>query len=221
MKPFVLFVSFFLFCTQLLAQVGIGTSTPDASAKLDVSSTEKGFLVPRMTTEQRDLIPSPANGLLIFNTIENELQILKETRFGNTSANTGVLFPANAILQSFTSTATAQLLSIDFNITEHVTSANATVTVYNSNNGTGSELGTATLNITSTGIKRFTFASPISVTNGGVYSFRITGPSGWIRFAYHTQGVYGGGAMYFGGSPDPSADLFFICRTNLSSWVNL
>ena len=55
--------------------VGIGTSTPDASAQLDVSSTTKGFLPPRMTTKERDAIKSPADGLVIFNLNANSLQI--------------------------------------------------------------------------------------------------------------------------------------------------
>lgn len=47
--------------------IGIGTTTPAASAQLEVSSTNKGFLMPRMTTGQRDSIVSPAVGLQIFN----------------------------------------------------------------------------------------------------------------------------------------------------------
>jgi hypothetical protein len=43
-------------------------SLPDTSAMLDVSSTTKGFLTPRMTTVQRDAIILPATGLTIFNT---------------------------------------------------------------------------------------------------------------------------------------------------------
>jgi len=58
----------------LYAQVGIGTATPAASAKLDVSSTTQGFLPPRMTTVQRDAIVSPATGLVIFNTSTNSLE---------------------------------------------------------------------------------------------------------------------------------------------------
>jgi hypothetical protein len=46
-------------------------STPDASAKLDVKSTNKGFLLPRMTDAQRDAISSPEAGLQIFNTTTN------------------------------------------------------------------------------------------------------------------------------------------------------
>ena len=50
------------------AQTGIGTTTPNASAKLDVSSTNKGFLPPRMTYEQRTAISSPAEGLMVYQT---------------------------------------------------------------------------------------------------------------------------------------------------------
>ena len=53
------------------AGVGINTSTPDASAQLDVASTSKGFLPPRMTTIQRDAIAAPAVGLVIYNTTSN------------------------------------------------------------------------------------------------------------------------------------------------------
>jgi len=63
----------------LYAQVGIGTATPDASAKLDVSSTTQGFLPPRMTTAQRDAIVSTATGLVIFNTTTNGLEFKSST----------------------------------------------------------------------------------------------------------------------------------------------
>ncbi|MCF8256831.1 MAG: hypothetical protein K9J06_04730 [Flavobacteriales bacterium] len=48
--------------------VGIGTATPDASAKVEVSSTTGGVLISRMTTAQRNAIASPADGLQIYNT---------------------------------------------------------------------------------------------------------------------------------------------------------
>lgn len=58
-----LLVSFYGF-----SQTGIGTTTPDASAKLDVTSTTKGLLAPRMTSAQRAAITLPANGLLVYQT---------------------------------------------------------------------------------------------------------------------------------------------------------
>lgn len=48
------------------AQVGIGTLTPNSSSLLDVSSTSKGFLTPRMTTTERNAIASPADGLIVY-----------------------------------------------------------------------------------------------------------------------------------------------------------
>jgi hypothetical protein len=46
--------------------VGLGTTTPNGSAVLDMTSTTKGVLVPRMTSAQRVTIVSPAKGLLVF-----------------------------------------------------------------------------------------------------------------------------------------------------------
>ena len=48
------------------AQVGIGTTNPNAAAQLEVSSTTKGFLPPRMSAAQRDAIANPPAGLLIW-----------------------------------------------------------------------------------------------------------------------------------------------------------
>jgi hypothetical protein len=52
--------------SAITQSVGIGTTTPDASAQLDVSSTTKGFLIPRMTTAQRNAIVSPSVGLTVY-----------------------------------------------------------------------------------------------------------------------------------------------------------
>ena len=48
--------------------VGIGTTTPASSSLLDVTSTTKGFLPPRMTTTEINAIASPAAGLVVYNT---------------------------------------------------------------------------------------------------------------------------------------------------------
>ncbi|MGG9963081.1 hypothetical protein [Ferruginibacter sp. SUN106] len=57
-----------VFTVQLKAQVGIGVAVPDASSKLDITSTAGGLLVPRMTAAQKNAIASPATGLIIFQT---------------------------------------------------------------------------------------------------------------------------------------------------------
>jgi hypothetical protein len=54
----------------LSAQTGIGTTTPNASAKLEIAATDKGLLIPRMTKAQREAITlsSAANGLMVYQT---------------------------------------------------------------------------------------------------------------------------------------------------------
>jgi hypothetical protein len=54
---------------------GIGTSTPDASSILNVSSNSKGFLMPRLPTVERDAITLPATGLMIYNHTLNDGQL--------------------------------------------------------------------------------------------------------------------------------------------------
>ena len=50
------------------AQVGINTNTPDGSSALDIESTTRGILIPRLTEIQRDAITTPATGLMIYQT---------------------------------------------------------------------------------------------------------------------------------------------------------
>lgn len=68
-KSVTLFYFLLLISCSLFSQsVGVGTSTPNASAQLDVTATNKGMLVPRVTNTQMLAIASPANGLLVYNT---------------------------------------------------------------------------------------------------------------------------------------------------------
>lgn len=67
MKKTLLFL-FILFTSLMFAQVGIGTETPASSAILDITSTNKGILFPRMTSAQRNAIATPDIGLYIFDT---------------------------------------------------------------------------------------------------------------------------------------------------------
>lgn len=63
-----LFTLFICLTIKVSAQVGIGTTTPDASSILELDSTTQGMLTPRMTEAERDAIGSPATGLLIYQT---------------------------------------------------------------------------------------------------------------------------------------------------------
>ena len=68
------------FCAAKAQQnVGIGTTTPAASAQLDINSTTKGLLIPRLTSAQRIAIASPANGLQVYDTDSNSFWYYKGT----------------------------------------------------------------------------------------------------------------------------------------------
>ena len=69
-------------------RVGIGAIPSNASAILDITSTTKGILQPRMTTAQRDAISSPATGLMIYNTTTNKANFFNGTAWGEIGIST-------------------------------------------------------------------------------------------------------------------------------------
>ncbi|WP_062179627.1 hypothetical protein [Dysgonomonas macrotermitis] len=70
MKKSKLFFACLLVTISMQAQVGINTTTPHASTTLDIVSPQnnKGLLIPRMTTVQKEAISSPAPGLMVYDT---------------------------------------------------------------------------------------------------------------------------------------------------------
>ena len=63
-----IFILLVAFSQLAISQVGINTTTPNISSMLDVTSTTKGVLIPRMLDTQKNAIATPATGLLIFQT---------------------------------------------------------------------------------------------------------------------------------------------------------
>jgi hypothetical protein len=82
--------------------VGIGTTTPNASAALDVTSTTKGMLVPRMTQAQRNVIATPAAGLLVYQTDNTPGFYYYD---GTTWKNVGAGVGSNGTVTNLTATA--------------------------------------------------------------------------------------------------------------------
>ncbi len=90
MKKLLLFIALLVSAISF-SQVGIGTTTPDASAQLDVTSTTKGLLSPRLTYAQKTAIASPVAGLLIWCLdcgTNGEMQIFNGTTWTNISGTT-------------------------------------------------------------------------------------------------------------------------------------
>lgn len=101
MKRLSIYLVFSFVVSSLNAQVGIGTTTPNASSVLDISSTTQGMLAPRMTTAQRTAISSPANGLLVYDTDFNAFFYYESSawsRMGQESRNNYKLIQSAADL---------------------------------------------------------------------------------------------------------------------------
>lgn len=86
-----------LFSSILFAQVGINSdgSTPNNSAMLDVSSTSKGLLPPRMTQEQRNAITNPSAGLIVWCSNcgpAGELEVYTGSAWTNATGGAAALF---------------------------------------------------------------------------------------------------------------------------------
>ncbi|MEN9369658.1 MAG: hypothetical protein RI952_523 [Bacteroidota bacterium] len=90
-KIALVFFLIFLSNGVLNAQVGIGTNSPSAKAALDVSSTSKGFLPPRLTYSEKNAITSPPAGLLLWCSncgTNGELQVYNGTEWVNMTGGT-------------------------------------------------------------------------------------------------------------------------------------
>ena len=84
-KLFSFFVILLAIVTGNAQNVGIGTINPDSNAQLDVSSTTKGFLPPRMDSGQRNAIVSPPGGLTIYYTTSKGFEIYNGIAWFGTS----------------------------------------------------------------------------------------------------------------------------------------
>lgn len=90
MKPlrFLSCICILLVAATAQAQVAIGVASPAASAMLDVTSTTKGLLMPRMTSALRTAIASPATGLQVYDTDLNQFYFYNGTAWTAFANNT-------------------------------------------------------------------------------------------------------------------------------------
>lgn len=80
-----------------MAKIAVGISADEATAIIQADSTEKGALIPRMTTTQRDAISSPPESLLIYNTTTDQFEHFDGSSWVATGAGSGdVTGPASA-----------------------------------------------------------------------------------------------------------------------------
>lgn len=90
----------------MFSQVGINTTSPDASSMLDITSTDKGMLVPRMTAAQRTVIATPATSLLVYQTdVATGFWYYNGTAWVNLNSMSGEFKSIGGLVQNTTNTA--------------------------------------------------------------------------------------------------------------------
>jgi large repetitive protein len=152
-------------------QVGIGTSSPNASAALDITSTIGGVLLPRMTTTQRTSIPAPANGLVVFDASLNCVYVYAGTWIQLACGCVGPTAPTG-----FTGTASAcNSLTTTYTITPSGGQVSTNWTVLPSGTINSSNLTTA--NITFSAVGTYTiYATPVNSSScaGTAATYTVT-----------------------------------------------
>ena len=125
------------------AQVGIGTSNPDASSVLEIQSTSKGLLIPKLSKTQRDAINSPAVGLLLYQ-IDNNPGF-----YYYTASNTWIRIGEETIITANTASITTNQGAITTNTSSITTNQGAITTNTSSITANINDIATNTAFITS------------------------------------------------------------------------
>ena len=233
----------FLATTTLHAQVGIGTATPNSAAALDINSTSKGLLMPRLTTTQRDAI-SPVAGLVIYNTTEHKFQ-------GYAGTGSSTTLAQSTAGGTFDYASSNDYPAQTFQITQFISSLDISIWSYYVNNGysgtfnltielylgvpgsSSSFLGSQQWVANNLSEKRTFSFTGVSLAPNNTYYFlikpatSITSPAPAIERSGTGTGGYANGTLYrymsmSGGSWSVSGDdLRFEIVGGGAGWVNL
>ena len=163
--------------TVMGGSVGIGTTTPDTSALLDVSSTTKGILLPRLTTTQVTAVATPADGLIVYDVDTDTLKLRANGAWASLGAggsgspggaNTQIQFNDSGALggdADFVWNKTTNQLTVTGNISATSTTATSVVSANTSLNGGVAQLY---LNNTGTGGTNWSINAGNTTTGGGL-----------------------------------------------------
>lgn len=207
--------------------VGIGTATPSPSAALEVRSTTKGLMLPRVSTAEMNAIGEAEPGLLVYNTTASKF-------YGSIPANTPL--PAitqnsfnttydviGALGQSFTPTNSGWATAFTIYAGSNISSA-YTLRVYEGAGFGGTLLGTAVPQApNAVGLALTYTLAGIPLTAGQTYTFSLTSNPSATSLQCTSNNPYAGGQVYYGAStPLAGYDLrFVVTSSSIAQWVPL
>lgn len=196
-------------------RVGIGTSTPESSAVLDINSTTGALLVPRLTTAQRDALLYPKPGLLIHNTSTNSMQSYVDPGTGTVSQDQGHnvgngLVCNSSMAQSFKPGISGKLynVSVNFYRTYEQPMINGITLNIREGEGIGGSILSSQF-IPVNNLQTFTITQPPFLLAGNSYTMEFTGScSNQISIERANTNAYANGTAYYNGFPQ-NHDLRF------------
>jgi hypothetical protein len=234
-KSILLFIGFIFSITSVNAQnVGIGTTTPAASAALEVKSVTGAFLLPRMNTAQRNIL-TPVEGMLIYNTDFSKFQgygLASETadqgslNYSSTCTGSGCGSKWQSFIQG---PSTGILTSVKMYLVGYAGCLPATLTVkIRSGTGIGGAvLQTSSIVVQSVGFGLYTVPFHTAVTAGSVYTIELSSPSTGcnsgndnVEWAINSTNSYTSGYS-FCCSALVDQDYAFATYVGSFGWVNL
>lgn len=234
MKMFFRIIVLVLVSSSLSSQTIIISDNPsyqgDTNAMLDVYSTSKGFLPPRLTTAQRNTIAASAtDGLLIFNTDVSKLQMRLLNTVVDTISQTLTDTYTNAdssLSQQFVPVVPGSVEQVSLWL-QHVTPGTVSVKITDGTTpGSGTVLASSSVAITSTNQQYdVSFSIPPQVSAGVMYLLHVSdnGLSGTLTGLSSWGDPYPEGMSFWDNSQQTSVDLKFqvlIRTTNQATLIS-
>jgi hypothetical protein len=210
---------------SLTAQIGIGTTTPASNAALEISSTSKGLLLPRLTTTQRSAIAYPSSGLLIYNSTTGKFQgytdtegVLVNVAYDAGKLNAIAINTSSPIRQTFTATSNESLKSVVLKVDSYgLVAGTVELKLYSGSGVSGTLLATTTTSVSAAGYQTFTLGSPVALTSGDTYTLNlICQGSGFVYFDMRNDNPYAGGVVIGNTTYD-----MVMALNGSGSWVDL
>lgn len=177
-------IAFLFAATTTSAQVGIGTATPNASAQLDVTSTNKGLLPPRValtSTTDVSTISSPATGLVVYNTANTSDVIAGYYYYSGSSWNrlmTGIKTAVEAWAQTLGASSSGKIYFsqhagypvIPENLPDGFT---VDIVNYSNSHGALTTLSTAKYHTKNSGWNNGTGLTSVTIVSGGTVRLQV------------------------------------------------
>jgi hypothetical protein len=182
--------------TVTTRNIGINNTSPNVSAILDITSSTKGFLQPRMTTVQKVAISTPATGLTVYDTTLNTNEYYDGAAWRSIASQAWV--QSQGYLTGFTEGDTLQIVSDRGRVTTSLSSTGTTLVAsattgytgvffnYTLGNGTSYRAGTVTSVVSSGSTVEFTETSTNDIGNTSPVSLSVGVSGGFINLSATT-----------------------------------